>query len=179
MNEDDVKGLPTKYDGTQFRSRTEARHAMFFDLSGIQYHYEYEGFDLDGVWYVPDFYLPRLQSWIEIKPFPPTEEEQEKCERLARATEMSTFCFVGNPSSHPFDKGSAYAWTPAQNFNRDSSYNFIQCYKCGAICIGSLNHTYVHRCGSKTDSGAKADGEAPRLKWSREVVRRFRFDEFK
>lgn len=47
---------------------------MFFDELGINWVYEMEGFDLttvDGqsIWYLPDFYLPDVDVWIEIKPY--------------------------------------------------------------------------------------------------------------
>lgn len=50
-----VTVLKTHYNHYRFRSRTEARWAVFFDVLGIAYRYEYEGFDLHGVWYLPDF----------------------------------------------------------------------------------------------------------------------------
>jgi hypothetical protein len=60
--------IPTKYNGYAFRSRLEARWAYYFDLSGIAYHYEPEGFVLsDGQRYLPDFYLPDYAQYVEIK----------------------------------------------------------------------------------------------------------------
>lgn len=64
-----MKAIPTKYNGYKFESRLEARWAVFFDVSGLAYYYEYEGYVLNnGVWYLPDFYLPQLKCHIEIKP---------------------------------------------------------------------------------------------------------------
>lgn len=64
-----MKAIETKYKGYRFRSRLEARWAVFFDALGLQWEYEPEGFDLGAAgWYLPDFYLPQLDSWIEIKP---------------------------------------------------------------------------------------------------------------
>ena len=50
---------------------------MFFDTLGIDYRYEPEGFDLNGLFYLPDFYLPTEQpaSWIEVKPEIPRDPE--------------------------------------------------------------------------------------------------------
>ena len=53
-----IKAIETEYNGYRFRSRLEARWAVFFDELGIKYQYEPEGFDLDGTLYLPDFYLP-------------------------------------------------------------------------------------------------------------------------
>ena len=64
-----IKPIETKYKGYRFRSRLEARWAVFFDAIGIEWEYEPEGFDLgDAGWYLPDFYLPVQGAWIEIKP---------------------------------------------------------------------------------------------------------------
>ena len=63
-----MKAIETVYNGYKFRSRLEARWAVFFDTLGIEYLYEHEGYDLDGVWHLPDFWLPKQECWIEIKP---------------------------------------------------------------------------------------------------------------
>ncbi len=44
-----LKAIDTEYNGYRFRSRLEARWAVFFDTLGMPYMYEPEGFDLDGV----------------------------------------------------------------------------------------------------------------------------------
>lgn len=63
--------IPTKYKGYTFRSRLEARWAVYFDLIGITWEYEPEGYKLrNGVWYLPDFYLHQLDTFVEIKPMP-------------------------------------------------------------------------------------------------------------
>lgn len=63
-----TKAIETEYDGYRFRSRLEARWAVFFNAAGIRYQYEPEGFDVDGVWYLPDFYLPDFDVYCEVKP---------------------------------------------------------------------------------------------------------------
>ena len=52
------KAIETVYKNYRFRSRAEARHAVFFETLGIKYQYEPEGFDSEGTWYLPDFWLP-------------------------------------------------------------------------------------------------------------------------
>ena len=171
----EFKVLPTYYNGILFRSRLEARWAMFLDYLRVPWFYEYEGFELDGIRYLPDFYLPLLECWIEIKPVKPSGKERMKCERLAKATETSTYLFWGIPRKWDGrDDGPAYAWTSALGFDWDTGYNFVQCYKCGAIHIDycGQNSMYCHRCHFKTDN------ETLRLTMAREVARTFRFDDF-
>ena len=67
--------IETKYNGYRFRSRLEARWAVFFDVMGIYYIYEPEGFErkigidpgLETIRYLPDFYLPDYRLYAEVK----------------------------------------------------------------------------------------------------------------
>ena len=64
----EIKAIETIYNGYRFRSRLEARWAVFFDNAGIEYKYEVEGFkNDDGICYLPDFYLPKTETWVEVK----------------------------------------------------------------------------------------------------------------
>ena len=82
------KAIETEYAGCRFRSRTEARWAVFFDTLSLEWEYEPEGFDLDGIRYLPDFYVQGI-GWLEIKPKKePTNEELQKC--LAFAANIET-----------------------------------------------------------------------------------------
>ena len=54
-----IKPIETNYNGYRFRSRTEARWAVFFDALAVRYEYEPQGYRLhDGTPYLPDFWLP-------------------------------------------------------------------------------------------------------------------------
>lgn len=54
----EIKAIQTEYKGYLFRSRLEARWAVFFDACGVDWEYEPEGYDLgDGLFYLPDFLL--------------------------------------------------------------------------------------------------------------------------
>lgn len=61
-----IKAIETRYGGCRFRSRLEARWAVFFDALGIEWEYEPQGFEVTG-WdqtfrYLPDFYLPKASA---------------------------------------------------------------------------------------------------------------------
>lgn len=90
-----IKPIETIYHGYKFRSRLEARWAVFFDALDIVYEYEKEGYDLDGIKYLPDFWLPEQQYWIEIKGDNPTGDEEEKARRLALYLRTTVFIFSG------------------------------------------------------------------------------------
>ncbi len=90
-----IKAIPAAFKGVQYRSRLEARWAVFFDALGISFQYEAEGFDFDGVRYLPDFFLHDLNYWIEIKGKSPTADERLKAELLCRHTKQEVFIFAG------------------------------------------------------------------------------------
>ena len=53
-----ITAIPTEYKGYRFRSRLEARWAVFFDACRVSWEYEPEGFALpNGQFYLPDFLL--------------------------------------------------------------------------------------------------------------------------
>lgn len=75
-----IKNIETIYKGYRFRSRLEARWAVFLDELNWQWEYEKEGFVLeDKSCYLPDFYLPELKTWLEVKPDNIQDEDYKKC----------------------------------------------------------------------------------------------------
>lgn len=66
-----MKAIETTYNGYKFRSRLEARWAVFFDTAGIRYLYEDEGYilqpDINPTPYLPDFYFPDYGAYGEVK----------------------------------------------------------------------------------------------------------------
>lgn len=70
MNAPTIKAIETVYKGYRFRSRLEARWAVFFDQLGIRWEYERQGYDLGGVRYLPDFWIPEKNLHLEVKPGP-------------------------------------------------------------------------------------------------------------
>lgn len=70
------RAIETQYKGYRFRSRLEARWAVFFDALSIRWEYEKEGYDLGDLGrYLPDFWLPDLQCFMEVKGAEPTPDE--------------------------------------------------------------------------------------------------------
>jgi hypothetical protein len=62
----------------------------------VTFRYEYEGFDLGDSWYLPDFWLPENQAWLEIKGAMPTDEERNKVQQLAIGTGYPAAIFGGD-----------------------------------------------------------------------------------
>src|SRR5690349_23380076 len=61
-----LAAIPTFYDGCRFRSRLEARWAVFFNEMGIGWQYEPQGFTIGDRPYLPDFLL-ECGTWVEVK----------------------------------------------------------------------------------------------------------------
>lgn len=79
-----IKPIETVYKGYRFRSRLEARWAVFFDALDIRWEYEKEGFELgEAGRYLPDFWLPEQRYWIEIKAEYPAASERKKLQAFA------------------------------------------------------------------------------------------------
>lgn len=89
--------IQTTYNGYRFRSRLEAKWAVFFDAMGVKYEYEKEGYKLKTGPYLPDFYLPDLNAWAEVKPESLSEHEYNLCEELVLETNKEMFLLVGEP----------------------------------------------------------------------------------
>jgi hypothetical protein len=85
----------TKFHGITYKSRLEAKWAVFFESLGISYEYEAEGFVWGKTKYLPDFYLPDQDYIIEVKGSYPDEEALEKGIMLSEDTQKEVFLFYG------------------------------------------------------------------------------------
>ena len=102
-----LKAIETRYMGYRFRSRLEARWAVYFEHEKKAGHwasweYEPEGFDLgDGVYYLPDFkltYENGYATWIEVKGAEPTRVDIQKLGKFVEQMgDASLYVLVGTP----------------------------------------------------------------------------------
>lgn len=126
-----IKAIETVYNGYRFHSRLEARYAVFFDALGIKYEYEKEGYDLgEAGWYLPDFWLPELKCWIEIKGESPSADEKKKLESLFAQTETPCFIFWCHPPASIEDM---------LRFEEKSGAFFLECSESGGGHISTFD----------------------------------------
>lgn len=80
-----IKPIETTYKGFRFRSRLEARYAVWLDALRLQWRYEEQGYDLASGRFLPDFWLPDLTCFLEVKPRPlgVNSREYRLCRSLA------------------------------------------------------------------------------------------------
>ena len=151
-----MKAIPTYWAGRYFRSRLEARWAVFFDTLGIAYEYEKEGYDLgNGIRYLPDFWLTELKFWVEIKPAMPTAEEFEKARRLVNSCGVPLYMAVEpigyvppwpsaevkNPLMYDYGDDPPEHLAFFEEDHQDENYRWTCCPGCGRMGI-----EYQGRC---------------------------------
>lgn len=146
-----IKPIETEYKGYRFRSRLEARWAIFFDALHLQWVYEDEGFQFDRIpvrittdWekisgkYLPDFYFPKLNYYIEIKGRPATNFETLLCAALSSITDSKVYLFDSGmflPGSSGFDYDAPFCSRFIRGEFSDSPLMWMKCDKCGKIDI--------------------------------------------
>ena len=123
-----IRPIPTTHNGVTYRSRLEARWAVFFNRAGIAARYEAEGYDLDGVWYLPDFWLSDARIFVEVKPVEPTEQEASKAYTLARLSKNPVALVIGLPGDH---RGIIWPY-PEEESN---ALSFCRCRRCNGLAI--------------------------------------------
>jgi hypothetical protein len=99
MADNQIQAIETYYRGFRFRSRLEARWAVFFDHLKIKFDYEPEGYNLGGgLLYLPDFHLPGFKWWAEVKPEWFKSHEEDKAYAFAKQTGRSILLLDGPPN---------------------------------------------------------------------------------
>ncbi len=152
-----LKAIDTYWDGLMFRSRLEARWAVFYDHLGIKYEYEKEGYDLGGgIWYLPDFWLPIQNCFVEVKPVWPIPGclERIKAERLAIASGLPVAIAYGNIGSIDSQDWPNHhlIYCPCDGMTdlvENVSWN--QCMRCGQLDV------FCGRCNCKLAFNEEAD----------------------
>lgn len=97
-----IAPIETAYQGYKFRSKLEARWALYFDLVDVAWDYEPDGYDLGDLgWYLPDFYLPDFNAFLEIKPKNGDKDKvRAQLKRLTEITGSSAWGLFGDPYDH-------------------------------------------------------------------------------
>jgi len=151
--------IETRYNGILFRSRIEARWAVFFDKIRVPYQYEAEGYDLNGVWYLPDFWMPQQDCFIEIKGVKPDIEAEKKASLLARLSRKRVFIFFeGIPTIEEYGLMSstdgAYLYDSSSDDSGevfpgwDNGHLWCQCKFCGKYDIQFNGRSFRIDCCS-------------------------------
>lgn len=122
-----IKPIETVFDGHRFRSRLEARWAVYFKELGVPYEYELEGYQLaDGSRYLPDFFLPTIGLHVEVKPNQDiSRKDLEKIIKFAVDAEQKLLLIVGTPSTEAMylvDRRCSDGWCSFEPMEAESSH---------------------------------------------------------
>jgi hypothetical protein len=105
--------IQTSAYGRRFRSRTEARWAVAFTEAQITWEYELEGYHLPHGPYLPDFWLPQVNMWAEVKADSFSLEELHKAHDLANHTQRPVLLLSGQPADASYfaiEPTPAHGW---------------------------------------------------------------------
>lgn len=153
-----IAPIDTRYQGYLFRSRTEARWAVFMDAMGVRWEYEKEGFKFDGKMYLPDFWLPHLKVFVEIKPGAmrddPNNPEYIRAHILQSlmAPTIPVHVIYGNPwpDEHAIE----------MNSGEGNPFALAECRKCGGLNFINADDSWgeLHDCIGDSEKTPMRDG---------------------
>ena len=93
-----IRAIQTRAFGRLFRSRLEARCAVFLEAMSLRWEYEPEGFELSSGLYLPDFKVYDCKEasgfyWLECKGGIPTKQEHQLALELSETTNSAVAFF--------------------------------------------------------------------------------------
>lgn len=184
-----IKAIETSYKGYRFRSRLEARWAVFFDELGLRWNYEPEGFELPcGTKYLPDFFIEKI-GYVEIKPYqgqtpwPITGSKEDLFSDYLCSLESNFqdnwYVICGSPgyaATGDVESPDYSGYTAG-----DSPYLFCECYECGeiGICFDGRSARVKHKddCSVlKSSSDKNYNANSSRLLLAAYKARSARFE---
>lgn len=129
----DIEAIPTTYNGCRFRSRLEARWALYFDLVGITWQYELKCFKIGDVFYLPDFYFPKSDLWLEVKRRDDTR--LTKPQVLSESRSARIIIVRGDPQDHDvYAPLTCWNLAASSRLAKSNRSRLIEC-ECGGLVV--------------------------------------------
>lgn len=170
---DGVQALETEYAGHRFRSRLEARWAVFLDRLGVAWEYEPERYQLASGKYLPDFWLPAQQFFLEVKGVAPSASYRALLEELAVGMGHRVVLAVGSiPNPDRYEVGVegesdfwlAAAYPDGSNVSWLDGHTWCRCPECGSFDVRLASKYDQNYCGCSPEPGLRLSGAtAPAL----------------
>lgn len=139
-----IQAKPTLYKGVRFRSRLEARWAVFFDSLGLRWLYEPK---TDAVGYMPDFDLDagyaevKSPAWLD-QSLAGQDADIDRWLSFARVVSRPLFVFFGGPGEWTNgvpDDTSGLTQVMRFTLAGAQSCTWAECDRCGTISIAPTN----------------------------------------
>lgn len=176
-----VTPIPTRYRGRLFRSRLEARWAVFFETLLLPWEYEREGYPCKSKYYLPDFWLPRQKRWVEIKPYD-FKESTEHLNELAAMTDYPVLLLEGQiPWVRGYfpqnDLGEAFGTQYFRGGEADAEYMFCRCEFCGEYGIEWMGSSgRIQCCPQNSARGKRATADEKSIVEAYDAARTRQFE---
>lgn len=157
-----IKAIETSYSGYRFRSRLEARWAVFFDVMGIRWTYESEGFEVTGhhskpIRYLPDFLLLETTTYVEIKPvYPPSESEMKKIIAVTAHGDLDVLLLYGPEAGGNYGAALFLGRDNPNHFRLIDRLQFSTCPICntaGVYRVPEIDGPSIFRCFNQSCQG--------------------------
>lgn len=173
-----IQAIETVYKGCKFRSRLEARWAVFFETLGLRWNYEPEGFRLSKRLYLPDFFLPDHRFYFEVKPVP-NPEPMGFLSEFAEQSGCRVFLLEGQiPWFNHRDclNGDKDEWCREFFSEGEDSCLPCICPKCGAFGLAFSGWADRIVCCERPDVGRYNGEDHERLRLAYSEARKARFE---
>ena len=154
-----IKAIETEYGGYKFRSRLEARWAIYFDCVGLVWEYEPEGYDLpDGRRYLPDFKITDINGDIVFYEIKATAGADD-----GKLLELLKALNPGNRYHHdkkPYYWGSVLSGDPYSYIIENKRYPCPRClqFEADYVDFGAMM-SYCFNCDQNTPCGGENPAE--------------------
>lgn len=198
-----IQAIETQYRGYRFRSRIEARWAVFFDALSIRWEYEKEGFECgEAGRYLPDFYLPDVNLrttgggpglWVEVKGGEVSDRDEKKINALVKGLRIPLALLCGPVQNRIFDRVGdydghyQYDWYESIDSDGricgeigwDNCMVFMKCYTCGRVKYEFSEGSYCvcETCKQNNEKDYQCDDEHPDFEKAIELACSSRFGE--
>lgn len=134
--------IPVTWKGRQYRSKAEGRVAVFLHHARIASQYEMESFEIKAesgeiIRYMPDFFLPDFNKWLEVKAKYLTPNDPDYCKVIA----LDRAAPLGAPILTTWGIDSTTHWrtmgkpNPTHKNFYEESYQFGFCSVCKQITL--------------------------------------------
>lgn len=153
-----IAPIPAWYGRVQFRSTLEADWAVTLDYLNLQWQYEPVGVRLpSGALYRPDFYLPQIATWLEVKG--PDGEGLDKTRELAEVVAQDWWtphqCVVVGLA--PI-RGEITSYLIDGYFGEDADDALFKCADCGTVWWCGSGSYGCRACNRGGDDSRKQRG---------------------
>jgi len=149
----EIKAIQAHYKGYKFRSRLEARWAIWLDNINEKWEYEAEGFQIGKMRYLPDFFLPDRNIFVEVKGPSYSDVDRQKVLALEEASKKYVIVVGDIPAPGeaiiPVDRNTKFSiknWVSIEPFRTEKGHDPGGVLEYSGISADLKARVYHHVC---------------------------------